>query len=59
MMGLLLDKITSVSLTGPEDGLLTMLVRLPEGESVDSLFSVSNKQEVDGFFSQLEASLEK
>jgi len=54
-----LDKITSVSLTGPEDGLLTMFVRLPEGDSIDSLFSVSNKQEVDGFLSQLEASLEK
>ncbi len=54
-----LDKITSVSLTGPEDGLLAMFVRLPEGDSIDSLFSVSNKQEVDGFLSQLEASLEK
>jgi hypothetical protein len=54
-----LDKITSVSLSGPEDELLTMSVRLPAGDSIDSLFSVSNKQEVDGFLSQLEARLEK
>lgn len=54
-----LDKITSISLTGPDDDLLTMSVRLPEGDCIDSLFSVSNRQEVDGFLSQLEASLEK
>ena len=54
-----LDKITSISLTGPEDELLTMSVRLPEGDCLTSLFSVSNRQEVHKFLSQLEASLEK
>lgn len=54
-----LDKITAISLTGPEDELLTMAIRLPEGDCLTSLFSVSNRQEVDKFLSQLEVNLEK
>ena len=54
-----LDKITSISLAGPEDELFTMSVQLPEGNCIDSLFSASNRQEVDKFLGQFEASLEK
>jgi hypothetical protein len=51
-----LDKITSISLTGPEDELLTMSVRLPGDDCLDSLFSVSNRQEVDGFLNRFRSS---
>jgi hypothetical protein len=54
-----LDKITSISLTDPDDDLLTMSVRLPAGDYIDSLFSVSNRQEIDGFLSRFEAVPEK
>jgi hypothetical protein len=54
-----LDKITSIALSGPEDELLTMCIRLPQGDCIDSLFSVSNRQEVDRFLTQFGAIPEK
>ena len=54
-----LDKLTSVSLSGPDGKLLTMSVRLPDGDSIDLLYSVSNRPAVEAFLSRFEAVPEK
>ena len=54
-----LDKITSIALSEPENELLTMSVQLPNGDCIDSVFSVSNRQEVDRFLTHFGAILEK
>lgn len=48
-----LDKITSVSLAEKGDNLLTLSIHLPQNDQIDSLFSVSNKQEVELFLNRL------
>jgi len=49
------DKITSISLTPKNDDLLVLSMHLPQDDHLDSLFSVSNKQEVELFLNQFEA----
>jgi len=49
-----LDKITSISLTPEKDDLLVLSIHLPQNDHIDSLFSVSNKQEVEQFLNQFE-----
>jgi hypothetical protein len=49
-----LDKITSISLTPKNDDLLVLSIHLPQNDHLDSLFSVSNKQQVELFLNRLE-----
>jgi len=49
-----LDKITSISLTPEKGDLLVLSIHLPQNDHIDSLFSASNKQEVELFLSQFE-----
>jgi len=51
-----LDKIASVSLAEKGDNLLALSIHLPQNDQIDSLFSVSNKQEVELFLNRLEFS---
>jgi hypothetical protein len=48
-----LDKITSLSLVPKNDNLLVLSIHLPQNDHIESLFSVSNKQEVELFLSRL------
>jgi len=50
-----LDKITSISLAGTEDDLLTMSIHLPGDDSIEALYSVSNRGGVDDLLSRFEA----
>lgn len=52
-------KITSISRVNPENDLLTMSIRLAGGDRIESLFSDSNRGEVDNLLSQFEAFSEK
>ncbi len=49
-----LDKITSVSLAEKGDNLLALSIHLPQNDQIDSLFSASNKQEVELVLNQFE-----
>jgi hypothetical protein len=48
-----LDKIASVSLAPKNDSLLALSIHLPQNDHIDSLFSVSNKQELELFLNRL------
>jgi hypothetical protein len=48
------DKITSISLTPKNDDLLVLSIHLPQDDHIDSLFSVSNRQEVELLLNQFE-----
>ncbi|MBN1219008.1 MAG: hypothetical protein JXM69_08770 [Anaerolineae bacterium] len=50
-----LNKITSISLTGRQDDLLTLSIHLPGDDGLDCLFSVSNRPEIDRLLSRFEA----
>ena len=50
-----LGKIASVSLAEKGDDLLTLSIHLPQNDQIDSLFSVSNKQEVELFLNRLKS----
>jgi len=50
-----LGKITSISLAGTENGMLTMSIHLPGDDSIETLYSVSNRGEVDELLSRFEA----
>jgi len=49
-----LDKITSISLTPKNDDLLVLSIHLPQDDHIDSLFSVSNRPEVELVLNQFE-----
>lgn len=49
-----LDRIMSVSLTPSKNNLLVLSIHLPQDDHIDSLFSVSNQQEVELFLKQFE-----
>ena len=48
-----LDKIASVSLAEKGGNLLTLSIHLPQDDQIDTLFSVSNEQEVELFLNRL------
>ena len=48
------DKITSISLTPKNDDLLVLSIHLPQDDHIDSLFSVSNRPEVELVLNQFE-----
>jgi hypothetical protein len=52
-----LDKITSISLADTQDDLVSMSIHLPGDDCIDSLFSVSNRQEAEMLQSRIEAVL--
>jgi hypothetical protein len=54
-----LDKITSISAAGTEKDLLTMSIHLAGDDRIESLFSVSNRGEIDILIGQFAAISEK
>ena len=50
-----LDKITSISTADAQNDLLTVSIRLPGDDGIESVFSVSNRGEVDKLLSRFEA----
>jgi hypothetical protein len=50
-----LDKIGSVALTERDDGLLSLSIELPPNGHITSLFSASNKREVEHLVHQIQA----
>jgi hypothetical protein len=50
-----IDKITSISTADARNDLLTMSIHLPGDDGIESMFSVSNRGEVDTLLSRFEA----
>jgi hypothetical protein len=50
-----LDKIMSISTADAQNDLLTMSIHLPGDDGIESMFSVSNRGEVDTLLSRFEA----